>query len=164
MTIYPELVGKNVIQLPSITDERLMELHSKITTIVKEGMPGSEYSSFHILRLYTLEELRTRNFLTNLENDSDVEDTKRLHIHRGYHENYLAEFDCLHTIKEGCSKFVPTVAEVLAQMPDSVTEEADGFIIVQYPKTIEEFTAQKEFIINGYHSSKVRTYARKNKP
>ena len=140
-------------RIPVISDERLLELYERIRPARKNFMGDLCW-----LRTYSLKELKQRSFIWDAKdildvrvNDTDV----RLRP--------ITTFRCLHAYSAP-GLFTPKVADVLAQIPDSLINSAFAFQMIEMPKTTSDF-CQDEFsrqaFKDGYHTSVIELYASK---
>ena len=60
--------------------------------------------------------------------------------------------------------FKPSIAEVLAQIPDGQVDFVDAFEIIEFPQVDNELIRNKIVFDNGYHISKVRLYTSRKNP
>ena len=140
------------VSIPEISREELLARYKRIKPIVE--ISGTK----HFLRDYTEEELTGESYLWNLEaNKREPVDT----------ELYVAQedwdFECIHTYGY-YGFFKPSIAEVLAQIPEHEVPFVDAFEIVEYPKSSADFSKNKIVFDNGFHISKVRLYTSYNNP
>ena len=138
------------VSIPEITDEELKTRYKRIKPVVE--IEGKKY----LLREYTQEELRGKSYLWDMEQDKreeiDIDEYAPL-------VDY--DFECIH--KYGYYAFFkPSIAEVLAQIPEDLVGLVDLFEIIEEPKTTEDFSKNKIVFYNGYHISKVRLYWKKS--
>lgn len=54
--------------------------------------------------------------------------------------------------------FKPSVAEVLAQIPEEYLDNAVAFEIIKWPKTVDDLNLQSEVVRAGYHQATTRLY------
>ena len=130
--------------LPKIDDNKLVELYKTLKPIVT--IEGIKY----LLKEFTLKQLRNQSYLFYAEQDKrEIVEPEKLEI--------IDDFLCLHTWGYH-ALFKPSIAEVLAQMPDYVAKEANTFEMIEYPETMDDIFRYPEIIDNGFHLSKVRAY------
>lgn len=137
------------VSIPKITDEELKKRYERIKPIVE--IQGEKY----LLRNFTESQLREISYIWNMHKDK----REKINI-----DEYVAleehDFECIH--KYGCySLFKPSIAEVLAQIPEDILGIVDLFEIIDEPKTVEDFYKNKIVFENGYHISKVRLYVKR---
>ena len=130
--------------LPTIDDNKLRELYKTLKPIVT--IEEIKY----LLKEFTLEQLRNQSYIWNANEDKrEIVEPGKLEI--------VDDFLCLHTWGY-YGLFKPSIAEVLAQVPDYVAKEANTFEIIESPETREDLFRYPEIIDNGFHLSKVRAY------
>ena len=83
------------------------------------------------------------------KNKRDVVDSNKLEP--------VEDFLCLHTYGY-YGLFKPSIAEILAQVPEKTICEANVFEIIEEPVTREDVFRYPEVVENGFHLSKVRSY------
>ena len=137
------------VSIPVITDEELRKRYECIKPIVQ--IDGEKY----FLRNFKDDELRTKSYLWNMREDK----REKVNI-----DEYMAlkehDFECIH--KYGYHMFFkPSIAEVLAQIPDHLARVVNLFEIIDEPKTESDFSKNKIVFDNGYHISKVRLYVKR---
>jgi hypothetical protein len=131
--------------IPEISEDRLRKLYSRIKPLV-EDRDGNKYT----LEEFTPDELRELSYSWNHEEDrKDIIDTNNLET--------IQDFPCLHTWGY-YGLFKPSIAEIRSQMPAEVTEEADFFEIVEWPKDANDLNKQIDIVNAGFHLSTVRAY------
>ena len=110
------------LSIPEISDEELMRRYLKIRPIAAVG------NGKYWLRNYSIDEMRNTSYFWNLFADrtEPVGDALSCHDHH--------EFECLHSFGYH-GFFKPSVAEVLAQIPEDVLKRftVDAFEIVYRP-------------------------------
>lgn len=136
------------VSIPEISNEELLARYSHIKPIVSAS--GGKY----FLREFTEEELR--NVAYDWERGKNI--TEQVNMDDYYfHES--RDFECIH--KYGHYVFFkPSIAEVLAQIPERDVPYVDAFEIIL------QFNSEHNKVVfdNGYHMSKVRLYTRKDNP
>jgi len=137
------------LSIPSITDEELMRRYLKIKPIAEVAEVK------YWLRDYSLEELRKLVYLWNVVPDKREPVGEALSNHTHY------DFQCLHTFGYH-GIFKPSIAEVLAQIPEDVLENCfiDAFEIINTPTSNGGFSDYKKALDLGFHVSVVRLYIR----
>ena len=144
--IYGEkgIVLPKKLVIPEISDSRLIELYKTLKPIVE--IDEMKY----FLREFTLHELRRTSYIwSEREDKTEQVDLSRLES--------IDEFPCLHTCGY-YGLFKPSIAEVLAQMPENLIGTANTFEIVESPETREDVFRYPEVVNNGFHLSKVKAY------
>jgi hypothetical protein len=130
--------------IPEITDERLTSLYSQIKPLVE--IDGNK----HTLREFTLRELRHTSYYWNYDtNCRDVIGKDKL--------DAIQDFHCLHEFDLYRGFFRPSIAEVLSQLPENVTEKADFFEIVE-ALIGDDMDRENDISNAGFHLSRVRVY------
>ena len=141
-----------IVSIPEISDEELNERYQNIRPIIEYN--GKKYH----LRDFTEKELRKLSYVYDTAlNITDPVDMS-LFVTRPD-----LEFECIHTFGY-YGFFKPTIAEVLAQIPESVIPYVDAFEIIRTPSCWEDFVKNKIIFDNGYHVSTVRLYTSRNNP
>jgi len=137
------------VSIPKITDEELRKRYERIKPIVE--IDGEKY----FLRTFTEEELRTKSYIWNMYEDKrekvNIDEYAALEEH---------DFECIHRYGY-YALFKPSIAEVLAQIPDDLARLVNLFEIIDEPKTEEDFSKNKIVFDNGYHISKVRLFVKR---
>lgn len=140
------------VSIPEISKEELMARYKRIKPIVE--IDGKK----HFIRKYTEEELTNNSYIWNADTD------KREHVDMNlYYPMTEWDFECIHGYGYP-GFFKPSIAEVLAQIPEMNVPFVDAFEIIEYPKTAADFSKNKIVFDNGFHISKVRLYIRKDNP
>lgn len=140
----------DIISIPNITDEQLIERYNQIKPIVTIG--GIKY----YLRDYNLEELNEGSFMW------DRHDDKRAAVDMSKFVEGK-DFECLHSyLFHGV--FNPNIAEILAQIPSTDWIYYDAFEIIEMPETYKDFKRNPLAFNQGFHSSTVRLYTSVNNP
>jgi hypothetical protein len=57
-----------------------------------------------------------------------------------------------------CGLFKPSIAEVLAQVPEEIVDQVCAFEIVEKPKSAEDLNRNLEALNTGYHFATVQLY------
>ena len=141
-----------LVSIPEISDEELLERYAKIKPIIEYN--GKK----HYLREFSEHELRNNAYIYKADiNVRDVVDMSLLVSRPDM------EFECLHTFGYP-GFFKPSIAEVLAQIPESELPFVDAFEIVKFPNACGDFMKNKIIFNNGYHVSIVRLYTSRNNP
>lgn len=132
------------LEIPIISDRRLKELYQLLKPIVT--IDEMKY----LLRGFTLQELNNYSYIWNsIEDKRDMIDSSKL--------EKVDDFLCLHTYGY-YGFFKPSIAEILAQTPENVIEQANVFEIIEKPETRDDVFKYKKVVDNGFHLSKVRAY------
>ena len=135
--------------IPKVSKEEILKRYEKIKPIV------DFYGTKYFIREYSEKEISNLPFIwLNSEDLTKVVDGN---IYEQWPEK---DFECLHTyIFYAC--FCPTIAEVLAQIPDDVLNEVSGFEIIAKPKNLEKLKENQERYSSNYHVSIVRLYRKR---
>jgi hypothetical protein len=56
--------------------------------------------------------------------------------------------------------FKPSVAEIIAQIPDDILDVVAGFEIISWPQTSEDLNSQWGCVVEGYHKATTRLYSK----
>lgn len=132
------------LEIPKIDDKRLKDLYQLLKPIVTIN------EIKYLLREFTFEELRNISYIWNRNEDKrEIVNPQNLET--------VDDFLCLHTWGY-YGLFKPSIAEVLAQAPEKVIEEANTFEIIEKPITEYDLFRYPEVIDKGFHLSKVRGY------
>lgn len=138
------------VSIPDISDEELLRRYQKIKPIVEVG--GVKY----FLREFSKEELKNQSYI----NEKDI--VKKVNM-RLFVPCIGQDFECIH--KYGHPMFFkPSIAEVLAQIPDGQVDFVDAFEIIEFPQVDNELIRNKIVFDNGYHISMVRLYTSRKNP
>lgn len=138
-----DIILPNLI-IPNMTDEELTHVYKRLKPIVT--IDEMKY----YLKEYTLYQLRYYLYM------QDLATSVKEHINPSL-INPVDEFMCFHKFHYYGS-FIPTIAEVLSQIPENLIEDSNAFEIVEYPTKMSDVTRYYEAFEKGYHVSKVRTY------
>ena len=112
-------------KLPQISDDKLLELYSRIRPIRRDDDGDPCW-----VKEFSLERLRGSSYVWDSEDVGEkIADTGLTPI---------GAFKCLHGYGY-YGLFKPSIAEVLAQIPYGFIDEADAFEIVEAPETAEDF-------------------------
>ena len=137
------------LSIPPISDEELMRRYLKIKPVAEIG------DVKYWLRNYSISDMRNTSFFWTLVPDKREPVGESLSKHTHY------DFQCLHTFGYH-GFFKPSVAEVLAQIPEDVLKQytIDAFEIVARPTSCGDLSAYKKAMDQGFHVSVVRLYIR----
>lgn len=142
-----KIIFDKELEIPNISKERIQELYKKIKPIVVVN--GIKY----FLREFTSEELESEAYAFHKYDDKrDAVRKEQLQAVR--------DFLCLHEFRNKYF-FVPSIAEVLAQMPEEIIDDVNAFEIIEQPETVKDLDKYKEITDKGFHLSKVRTYKKR---
>ena len=140
------------VSIPDISDEELLRRYQKIKPIVEVG--GVKY----FLREFSKNELKNQSYINEVEKDIVKKVNMRLFV-----PCIGQDFECIH--KYGHPMFFkPSIAEVLAQIPDGQVDFVDAFEIIEFPQVDNELIRNKIVFDNGYHISMVRLYTSRKNP
>ena len=140
------------VSIPDISKEELLARYKRIKPIVE--IDGKKY----FLREFTEKELTDVSYIWNA-----AEDKRELVDMSQYVPRLECDFECIHEYGH-YALFKPSIAEVLAQIPERELKYVDAFEIIESPKTSEDFNKNKIVFDNGFHISKVRLYTSKYNP
>lgn len=134
------------ISIPEISREELLARYERIKPVVKYD------EKRYFLTNFSEEELTGSSYLwmikEKLSEEFDI--TK-------YSPMPEYDFECIH--KYGAPNlFKPSIAEVLAQISDSVLDETCAFEIIEKPETQADLYRNSITFENGFHTSIVRLY------
>ena len=137
------------LSIPPISDEELMRRYLRIKPVAE--VTGVKYW----LRNYTLKELRDTPYIWYVVPDKREPVGEALSNHTHY------DFQCLHTFGYH-GFFKPSIAEVLAQIPEEVMESytIEAFEIIDRPTSSGDLNKFKKALEQGFHVSVVRLYVR----
>lgn len=144
--IYGEkgIILPEILEIPEIDDKTLAGFYRLLKPIVT--IDEVKY----LLKEFSLEQLRNISYIWKSDEDKrDVVDLNKLEP--------VEDFLCLHTWGY-YGLFKPSIAEILAQVPEKTICEANVFEIIEKPETREDVFRYPEVINNGFHLSKVRSY------
>ena len=140
------------VSIPDISDEELLRRYQKIKPIVEVG--GVKY----FLREFSKKELKNQSYINEVEKDIVKKVNMRLFV-----PCIGQDFECIH--KYGHPMFFkPSIAEVLAQIPEGQVDFVDAFEIIEFPQVDNELIRNKIVFDNGYHISMVRLYTSRKNP
>ena len=137
------------LSIPVISDEELMRRYLKIKPVTDAH--GKKYW----LRNYSIDEMRNTSFFCRRITDISTAVGEALSNHTYY------DFQCLHTFGYH-GFFKPSVAEVLAQIPQDIYEQyvIDAFELIDIPTSVDYLNKFKNATKQGFHVSIVRLYIR----
>lgn len=140
------------VSIPEISKEELLARYERIKPIVEIG--GVKY----FLRDFTEKELTEISYIYDKEKDKREKVDMDLYV-----AQEDLDFECIH--KYGYPGFFkPSIAEVLAQIPEDEIPFVDAFEIINEPKTSDDFHKNKIVFNSGFHISIVRLYVSRNNP
>lgn len=140
------------VSIPDISDEELLRRYQKIKPIVEVECVK------YFLREFSKEELKNQSYINEAEKDIVKKVNMRLFV-----PCTGQDFECIH--KYGHPMFFkPSIAEVLAQIPDGQVDFVDAFEIIEFPQVDNELIRNKIVFDNGYHISMVRLYTSRKNP
>jgi len=140
------------VSIPEISREELLARYERIKPIVEIG------EDKYFLRDFTEEELTGKSYIWYKEKDKSEKVDMELYVAR---EDL--DFECIH--KYGYpGLFKPSIAEVLAQIPEDEIPFVDAFEIINEPKTSDDFYKNKIVFDSGFHISTVRLYVSRTNP
>ena len=141
MTTAAKTKEEEKVWIPEITDERLDELFDRIKPVVKFKLRGLCYIQPVDLRsiAYTWSP-KSAGKAPKLEPICDI---TTYHSYGSY------------------NLFKPSIAEVLAQIPDEHLENVVAFEIVERPVDADDLNCENEALNAGYHVATTRLYTRK---
>ena len=129
-----------IIRIPNISGERLSELLKRIKPVVYFAGRGLCYiKELHPFVIYL-------RYATPLRDADDI---------RGF-----SDIITYHTYGYR-SIFNPTIAEVLAQIPEQHVDNVIAFEILSDPNETNDFNKDSEALAAGYHAATTRLYVRK---
>lgn len=140
------------VSIPKISKEELLERYKRIKPIVE--IEGKKY----FLREFTESELTGISYIWNCNENKKEPVDMSLYVTRPEEI-----FECIHKYGMPCF-FKPSIAEVLAQIPESEIRYVDAFEIIEYPMTASDFEKNKIVFDNGFHISKVQLYTSRKNP
>jgi hypothetical protein len=128
----------NKIWIPEVSEDRIKELARRIKPIVEFRGQGKCYiESVNLFdTAYTCDPKSTGR----------AQDIKPLRDIRTYHKYSFALF------------FKPSIAEVLAQIPEECLDRVIAFEIVESPETVDDINNEPEARVAGYHVATTRLY------
>lgn len=113
--------------LPQISDDKLLELYSRIRPIRRDDDGDPCW-----VKEFSLERLRGSSYV------GDSEDVGEKVADTGIVLTPIGAFKCLHGYGY-YGFFKPSIAEVLAQIPYGFIDDANAFEIVEAPERAEDF-------------------------
>ena len=136
-------------RIPEISDERLYELYGHIRPVRKNVM-----GELCWLKDYSSKDLRKVEFLW------DINDISAKVVDTGVALRPTTAIRCLHKyVSPGW--FRPTIAEVLAQIPPEIAQEASAFEVIDQPQKVFSTSGDdyiQEAFRQGYHVSVIQLY------
>ena len=126
-------------EVPQITDERLAELAERIKPVIRKNDV-----------LYSIKpvDLRKIAFIWDPTEDGEAPALESIGEIRTYHKFGHPGF------------FKPSIAEVLAMIPDEFINNVEFFEIIESPKNADDLNKEKEALAMGYHVARTRLYKR----
>lgn len=90
-------------------------------------------------------------------------DFKRQDLSKAVAEEEVEEVTTIEMLHEYdfYARFVPSVAEILSQIPEDLRDSVCAFEIAWYPQSLGDLLDQKAAIDKHFHMSKVRLYKKK---
>jgi hypothetical protein len=129
---------KTKIKIPPITDERIKELLARIKPVItKDG----------IKRYIKLCHPRNEAYTWDAKPTDEAEGITPIIQIKTYHTFGYHGF------------FKPSLAEVLAQIPEEHIERCAAFEIVERPKRAEDLNEESEALNQGFHVATTQLYA-----
>ena len=143
------------VSLPAVFEnhEEIMRRYARIKPIVEVN--GQK----HFLREFSEEEVFTHAYI-NDPSDVIMEESVNTTL---FISRPNDDFECIHSYGY-YGIFKPSIAEVLSQIPDTLLDFVDGFEIIDYPRTPEDFNKHKVEFYNHFHVSTVRLYTSRDNP
>ncbi|MFA6570038.1 MAG: hypothetical protein WCT77_02245 [Bacteroidota bacterium] len=126
--------------IPEISDGEL----DKLTRLIKAVVDFPGEGKYYIKPVGP----RTVVFTWDPKPDTVAEGLKPLLDIRTYHAFAFYGF------------FKPTIAEVIAQIPNDILDQVVAFEIIKHPETTEDLNNEKEAINAGYHVATTRLYTK----
>jgi len=127
------------VWIPTMTNERLAELYERIKPVVRvNGVPH------HIEPV----DLRRTAYTWDPKPTDCVEGLQKICDITTYHRYGAPMF------------FKPSIAEVIAAIPEKHLGEVVAFEIVESPDTADDLNREHEALNAGYHVARTRLYSR----
>lgn len=138
------------VSIPKISKEELIDRYKRIKPIVT--IDGVKY----FLREFNERELRNISYIWKKEEDKREKVDMDMYV-----ERQDLDFECLHRYGY-YGLFKPSIAEVLSQISELDVTFVDAFEIIESPETCADFKRNPVAFDQGFHSSTVRLYTKKN--
>ncbi len=137
------------VSIPEISREELLSRYKSIKPII--DIKGKKY----FLREFTESELTDISYIW-IDNE-DIGEIVDMNLFVPYVEK---DFECIHQYFGHPLLFKPSIAEILAQIPESEIRYSNisAFEIIEAPKTRMDLQKNPILFENGFHISKVRLY------
>lgn len=139
------------VSIPEISKEELLARYKRIKPIVE--IEGKKY----FLREFKESELTGISYIWNKNEDKREAVDMDLFV-----PCVMKDFECIHAYGYP-GLFKPSIAEVLAQIPEFDVPFIDAFEIIKSP-TASDFAKNQIVFNNGFHISKVRLYTSRDNP
>lgn len=138
------------ISIPEIRREELLERCGHIKPIIE--YKGKSY----FLRDYTEKEIQERPYNWYVEEDiREIADmSKYIAIQN------IPDFECIHKTSGYVTIFTPTIAEVVAQIPECYVNIVDAFQIMESYVNTDDSGEHQNAFENGFNVSRVRLYVK----
>lgn len=143
---------RDKIKLEYIDDEKLVSLSARIKVFIfdesedehylapKEDLYEMKYTSFQFGF-----DRKGENVCVNIDEYEKIDDVEM--IHRYSFPGF----------------FKPSTYEIFSQIPEDIIDQVDAVEIIWYPHDAEDFSLHFEAFRDGFHTSIVRLYKKKNK-
>jgi hypothetical protein len=146
----PQAVEVEKTWIPEVPKERIEELGGRIRPVVrfalgKDGLFRSHKGHPHYIEPVDLFGIA---YTWDPKPTTQVSGLKPLADIRTYHTYGYQGF------------FKPSIAEVLAQIPEEHLDQVVAFEIVDYPQHAEDLNRELEALNSGYHVATTRLYVR----
>lgn len=134
--------------IPEISDQRLKELTARIKPIVRFAQDEIGFTRNEDGAQFYIEDVDPRNvaFTWDPKPTTEASGLTTLTDIRTYHSWGYYGF------------FKPSVAEVLAQIPEELVDRVAAFEIVDHPRTSQDLHRESEALNAGYHVASTRLF------
>lgn len=140
---------RDKIKLKYIDDKMLKKLSSKITVFKKDEESGKHY----IVPKTSLSKMKE----TSYSFEFDIEGKEVADISK---YKKMRDVEMLHTYSYP-GFFKPSLYEIFSQIPEEIRDQVDAVEIVWSPQVANDFNKHLEAFNDGYHTSVVRLYQKK---
>ena len=140
------------VSIPEISRDELISRYQRIKPIVEINKKK------YFLRDFNEDELTNTSYIWHRHTDRrELVDLYLLVARPEF------DFEYLHTYGYH-GLFKPSIAEVLAQIPELELDFVDAFEIIKSPRNWNDLVRNQIVFDNGFHISKVRLYTSRNNP
>lgn len=123
--------------IPEVSEEKIKELFSRIKPVIDYNGVKKYIKDVDPFNISYIWSPKTKGIANNL---IAIKDIITYHSY-GYY-----------------GLFKPSIAEVLAQIPDDIVDKVDAFEIIEHPECAEDLNDNSDALNDGFHVAKTRLY------